>query len=263
MSDQVVKISGLSCVISGSVILDGVDIGIRRGEYLSILGPNGAGKTTLLKCIMKIMPISGGSLEILGKELRQFSQKDLAREIGYVPQGQSGTVPFSVEEFVLMGRYPYLSPFTDVSKEDIAAMRSALETTGISDLAGRKFQTLSGGEKQLVLIAAVIAQGAGILLLDEPSTFLDPGHDREINSLLEKLNRDEGFTIVTVTHDVNRALLSGDRVIMLKQGKVAFTGRPEELIRSRIIDKVFGREFIYVDHPVSGESIIVPEARKR
>ncbi len=259
MSTPAVRVTDLSCVISGTRILDSVSITIDKGSYTSIIGPNGAGKTTLLKCLMRIIPVSTGTIEIMGEELRSYNQRRLARRIGYVEQGRADGFPFTVEEFVLLGRYPHLSPFSDVSKKDIGIMRKSLESTNTAHLAGRMFETLSGGEKQMVLIAAVLAQGAEILLLDEPATFLDPRHSGEIYRMLEDLNRRMGLTVICVTHDINNAILAGDGVVILKSGSVLFCGEPSDMTGSGILEKAFDKTFLYGRHPVTGELITIAD----
>ena len=263
MSTPAVRVSDLCCVISGRRILDSVSVEIGAGTRTSILGPNGAGKTTLLKCLMRIVRASGGRIEIMGEELGKYSQRRLARRIGYVSQNIVGEIPFAVEEFVLLGRYPHLSPFSNVGKEDRAIAAKALESTETSHLSGRMFETLSGGERQMVLIAAVLAQGAEILLLDEPATFLDPRHASQVDRILEDLNRGMGLTVISVTHDVNNAILAGDRVVVLKSGSVLYSGEPSTMTGSGVLEEAFGKSFIYGRHPVTGDLITIPDAIRK
>jgi iron complex transport system ATP-binding protein len=168
--------------------------------------------------------------------------------------------PFTVEQFVLMGRYPYLSPFSPVSKKDREVVYRSMEQTGTSQFADRRLGTLSSGERQKVYIAAALAQGAEILLLDEPTTFLDYRHQAEIRMLLSQINRTSSATVVTVTHDVNHAVLESDRILALREGQVAFCGPPGEIMKQDILQQVYGTAFLLVDHPDVPLPVIVPHA---
>ncbi len=253
------EIKNLSLHFAGKPILNSVSLNIEAGDYLTIIGPNGAGKTSLLKCLMRIYSGSHDSIFFQRQSITQFSQKKLARQISYVPQSNDRVYPFTVEEFVLLARYPHLSPFSSISKEDKRIVGEALQLTGTEDLAERQLGTLSGGERQTVFIAAAIAQGAKTMLLDEPTTFLDPKHEAEIYRILSRLNREMGMTIVAVTHDINNAVLNSNRTIILKNGLVAFAGPSGEIMKNKILEKAFEKTFTFIEHPLSGQRIIVPE----
>ena len=255
---DVIQIRNFSFRLGSKEILRDVSFAVRQGEYLSIVGPNGAGKTTLLKCIDRLLAGGSGEIEICGRPLQSYSQKELARLIGYVPQADGRGLPFTVEQFVLMGRYPYLTPFSAVSKEDRLAVREALELTGTSQFADRLLDSLSGGERQKVYIAAALAQGAGVLLLDEPTTFLDYRHQIEIRGLLARANKQSGVTIVAVTHDVNHAALESDRMVALWEGRVVFCGLPGEIMKPDVLGRIYGTSFLLVDHPRAGLPVILP-----
>ncbi|MFC1489724.1 ABC transporter ATP-binding protein [Candidatus Latescibacterota bacterium] len=235
-----------------------ISLSVNEGEYVSVIGPNGAGKTTLLKCLMRIYTGGTGHISISGKPIESYKQKELAKLLSYVPQGDSRSLDFTAYEFVMMGRYPYLSPFTSLSGDDKKAVNDALEATETVHLRDRYLNTLSGGERQNVFIAAAIAQGSNILLLDEPTTFLDPKHQYDINKTLKRVNRTQGFTIVSVTHDINNASLLSSRIILLKDGSVAFTGKPTEVMCNDVLEAVYGKEFLFVDHPSTGHPVIIP-----
>ena len=195
-----------------------------------------------------------------GLQAERMGQRALAKRISYVPQSEGRFSPFTVEEFVLLGRYPFRSPFTSIRPEDRAAVREALRLTRIDHLAARRIDTLSGGERQTAFIAAAIAQGSGVLLLDEPTTFLDPKHEVDIRMILRRLNRDLGRTIVSVTHDINAAALESDRVVILKDGRVIFTGTAEEVMDDAVLSGAYGKPFVFVEHPSAGRRIVVPDA---
>jgi len=238
-----IRIQNLVCKLGGRAVLDGVSLEIPERGSVAILGPNGAGKTTLLKCVARIVRAASGSVEILGRNASIYSQRDLARVLSYVPQADARYLPFRVSEFVLLGRYPHLSPFSTLTPEDRRAADAAMDRTETREFAERPIDTLSGGERQRVFIAAALAQGARILLLDEPATFLDYKHQVEVVELLRRLNRDEGVTLVSVTHDANNAARLGDHAIALKAGRVHFSGAMPELLAEGVLESVFDTPF--------------------
>ena len=259
--EPVIAIRNFSFRLGKKPILRDITFSVCRGEYLAIVGPNGAGKTTLLRCIDRIVTGGTGQIEVLGRPLHAYRQKELARQVSYVPQADGRIFPFTVAQFVLMGRYPYLSPFSAVSRQDRQAVQEALEMTGTSEFAERLLDTLSGGERQKVYIAAALAQGASVLLLDEPTTFLDYRHQAEIRGLLARANRRSGVTIVAVTHDVNSAALESDRIVALREGMVAFCGPPGELMKPDVLQRIYGTALLLVDHPAAPFPVIVPQPR--
>ena len=256
--ENVIRLRNFSLRLGKKEILRDVSFDVHRGEYLTIVGPNGAGKTTLLKCIDRILTGGRGEIEVYGRPLGDYRQKELARLISYVPQADGHVLPFTVEQFVLMGRYPYLSPFSAVGKEDRHAVSEALQQTGTLEFADRMLGTLSGGERQKVFIAAAMAQGAKVLLLDEPTTFLDYRHQTEIRALLARANRRSGVTVVAVTHDVNTAVLESHRIVALREGSVAFCGLPEDIMTAEALQRIYGTSFLLIDHPQTRLKVIVP-----
>ena len=260
MNDVAIKIENLRFSYGLRNALKDITLTVRKGEYLSIVGPNGAGKTTLLKCVNRIYRGNTGSIQVAGKPLRQYSQKELACSVAYVPQASGRRrPPFTVYEYVMMARYPYLSPFSTVSPEDKKAVARALEETETSPLADRYMDTLSGGECQKVYLAGALAQGVHILLLDEPTTFLDPKHEADIQALLWRSNHKKSTTIVSVTHDINRATLASDRVVAMKEGAIVFDGTSKEFMTNAVLEKIYSRSFIFTKHPQSDKTVIVPE----
>jgi iron complex transport system ATP-binding protein len=255
-------VQGLKCRIRGKLILDSVSFSVGRGELLALIGPNGAGKTTLLKCLMRIIPFDDGSVELCGKDVNSLRQKSLARCASYVPQADSRYLPFTAGEFVMTGRYPHLSPFTSCSAEDRGVVYEAMKVTGTSELKDRRMSSLSGGERQLVMIAAALAQESPIMLLDEPAAFLDPGHEHKVMRLLGEINERLGTTIVMVTHDINRAILTGGLALVLDRGRVEYFDRTGNLASSGVLERIYERRFAYVRHPVAGCDIIVPEVTR-
>jgi iron complex transport system ATP-binding protein len=258
-SPPLVQIRGLSVRLGGRHVLDDVSFGIAPGEYMVIVGPNGAGKTTLLRCLVRILR-GEGSIELGGRPVESYRQRELARLIAYVPQFGNWAAPYTVEQFVAMARYPHLSPFSSLSPEDHRAVREALERTRTRQFAQRMLDTLSGGERQQVGIAAALAQGARLLLLDEPTTFLDYRHQAEVLALLRAANRETGVTILAVTHDLNHAALEADRAVALREGKVAFCGTARDLMQADVLRRVYATDLLLIKHPATAIPVFVPHA---
>jgi ABC-type cobalamin/Fe3+-siderophores transport system ATPase subunit len=249
MHSRIIQIENLSISLSGNEILKGISLHVGEGEYVSIIGPNGAGKTTLVKCIAGIHREWKGSILIDGKPFAEHGSKDLAKLQSYVPQAEGRTNPLTVEEFVAMGRYPHLSAFTTMKQEDHGAIEEALGRAGLLSFRHRKMNTLSGGERQMAFIAAALAQGSRILLLDEPSTFLDYRHQANVASILKSACRESGITVVAVHHDVNTAAACSDRIHAIKGGTIAFEGTPEETANADILRDIYGTEFRITPSP--------------
>ncbi len=256
--DTIIRVSDFSFRLGKKQILRDVSFSVSRGQYVSIVGPNGAGKTTLLKCIDRILIGGTGRIEIAGRPLESYRQKELARLISYVPQADGRVFPFTVEQFVLMGRYPHLSPFSSIGREDRQAVAHAMELTDTRQFAERQLDTLSGGERQKVYVAAALAQGADILLLDEPTTFLDYRRQAEIRDLLVRVNAESGVAVLAVTHDVNIAALESHRIVALREGEVVFSDTPEALMTPEVLRRIYGTSLVLVDHPQAPLPVVVP-----
>lgn len=240
------------------VLLSDVSFDVLTGEYAAILGPNGVGKTTLLRCILRIVDDWKGEILLNGLSVRRLSQRKIATQIAYVPQTFSTVFTFTVRQFVEMGRFPHGSFFAGLTNEDRKIVEESLNLMGTLDFAERTIDTLSGGERQKVLLTAAFAQRPDLLLLDEPTTFLDYKHQEEIAELLRRINQEKGTTILMVTHDINRAVLDADRIIAFSDQKIAFNGSCEELLQSERLESIFGTEFERMVHPRNGRTIIVP-----
>ena len=260
MTEPLVEIRDLSFAFGRTPVLHAVSLTIEAGDYVAMIGPNGAGKTTLLKQINRLLPAGQGTVQVAGRPVGAYRQAELARLVGYVPQAEGRSWPFTVREFVLMGRYPYLSPFTPVSRNDRAVVDEVLELTETAPFAQRKMDTLSGGERQRVLIAAALAQQARLLLLDEPATFLDPPHQAHVLRVLRRVNREQGVTILAVTHDINTAVLSSRTIVALKGGRMVHRGPSASLLDDPVLEQVYGMRFQFAVHPATGRRVVVPEA---
>jgi iron complex transport system ATP-binding protein len=249
MSSPIIQIENLSIELSGNSILKGVSLDIEKGHYLSIIGPNGAGKTTLIKCIAGIHRGWEGDIRIDDKPFNDYDSRALGRLQSYVPQAEGRSNPLTVADFVAMGRYPHLSAFTTMKADDYAAIDDAIRRAGLDDFRHRKMSTLSGGERQMAFIAAALAQGAEILLLDEPSTFLDYRHQAEVASILRSACRENGITIVAVHHDINTAAASSDRICAIKDGKIIFEGTPAETANAEVLHHIYDAQFEVTPSP--------------
>src|SRR5262245_24428308 len=242
-------------------VLDGVSFDIERGTIVGLLGPNGSGKTTVVRMMAGMLRPDSGRLELDGASVTEMPRRDLARRVALVPQETHSTFDFSVIDMVLMGRYPHLGPFELERPADLTIARTALRSTGTEALESRSFATLSGGEKQRVIIAAALAQASDILLLDEPTTALDLGYQFEIAALLKRLNREHGTTMVVSTHDLNLAAALCERVVLLKSGRVIAHGPTADTLTAHNIRLLYDVEADVQFHARAGHLTVVPLGR--
>lgn len=229
-------------------IIDNISMSLSRGEFLGIIGPNGAGKSTMLRLLCGILRPKQGEIQLFGKNLHEQSQRTIAQNIAFVPQETHFALNFSVEDVVLMGRYPYKRPFQPEDQKDHMAVEHAMNAANVEQFRNRPINSLSSGERQRVVIARALAQAPRILLLDEPTSHLDLHHQHTIMELLEKLN-DEGISIVVVHHDLNLASLYCKNLILIHEGKIYAEGKPAELLNKRMLKEVYGTEVTIVRHP--------------
>jgi len=259
MNPPALRIESLAFSVDGKSILSNVDVTMKAGEKWSVIGANGAGKSTLLKCLIRVHTGWTGKIELFGRSLRHYSQRELARKTAYVPQpGEDQRFPFTARQFVAMGRYAYAGFFGSSGAGDGAAVDLAMRQARVLEFADRTLDTLSGGERQKVFIAAALAQQGDILLLDEPTTFLDYRHQVEVSRILDEINRQNGTTIIMVTHDVNAAVLTGGKVLALKQGRPVWIGPAAELAGAGKLTEIFDTSFRFIEDPLSGRRLVVP-----
>jgi iron complex transport system ATP-binding protein len=253
--DVLLEAAGIGWESAGVRIVGPIDLGIARGESVSLVGPNGAGKTTLLRLLVGVLRPASGEARWRRRPLPSIARRELARHVAYVPQVRPARVPFSVRQLVMLGRYPYLSPLQLAPREaDFAAVARAIELVDLADLVERRVDELSGGERQAVYIAAALAQESEMLVLDEPTTHLDPRHQRRIARLLLRLHREEGKSILMATHDLNLASRVASRVVALRDGWVIGDGDPSALLRPGPLGELFEAPFDLVrdgEHPVT------------
>ena len=245
----------------GAQALDDISVSVSRGSIVGLIGPNGSGKTTLVKVLNGTLRPSRGSVSVEGAPVATFTRRDLAKRIAVVPQETHVTFDFTAVEIVLMGRYAHLGAFALEGPADMAVARRALGATGTEALASRQFATLSGGEKQRVVIAGALAQSSDILLLDEPTAALDVGFQFEIASLLVRLNREHGTTMVVSTHDLNLAAMLCTELVLMKSGRVLAKGPTNDVLTAPNIRQLYGVEADVAFHPRAGHLTVVPLAR--
>lgn len=246
----------VSFEVEGRPVLEDVEVEIGNSESVAIVGVNGAGKTTLLRLLANVLGPTSGSLSLRGAPYGAVGQRALARVLAYVPQVRPARVPLTVRDVVLLGRYPHQPRWGfGYSTSDFSAVTEALEVTGLEDLADRPLAELSGGERQGVYIASALAQEAECLLLDEPTTYLDPGHQRRIAHLLRELTRRDRRTVVFASHDLNLAYALADRVIVLARGRVEAVGPTAEVLERALLERVYEAPFhIQAPAPGAGEA---------
>lgn len=221
-------------------ILKNIEWEFNKSKFYGIVGPNGSGKTTLLKLIAQLLKVEQGTIQLFGKDITNYKEKERARRVAFVPQILDMTFAFSVEEIVSMGRYPYMDSFGELNETDKSIIEKALKKTELLSLKERKVNTLSGGELQRVILARAIAQQTDILLLDEPISHLDIHHQLGILKMIKSLCESQDLTAICVMHDLNLTMKFCENVIMLKDGEVFSAGATKEVLNKGNIKDVYG-----------------------
>ncbi|MCL5070212.1 MAG: ABC transporter ATP-binding protein, partial [Actinobacteria bacterium] len=257
-TNTILEIKDLSFSYGSSTVLDGLDFEIQEGSFVSILGPNGSGKSTLINLISKVLKGYEGCIKISGKDIKNLSSREIAKLAAVVPQYSNPGFDFTVEEMVIMGRFPYVSRFGSEKSEDFDMAESVMEKTKLLGLSKKKFNELSGGEKQRVVIAQALVQNTPIILLDEPTSHLDINFQIEIMDLFYNLNLNEGKTIIGVFHDINLAANYSKTAIFLKEGKIYSFGEIGSTITKENIKNVFKSDVLVGRNPFTGKVYISP-----
>ncbi len=252
------SIENLSVQFAGKTLLSNINLDFQQGDYLCVLGANGAGKTTLLKTLMGIIKLSAGEVLLHRQDLFTLSQKQLAKQLSYVAQVHNHVLYFKVDEFIKMARYPYHSGFSDWSNSDQIAFDQAVSITNTEAFLSRQITSLSGGERQRIMIAAALCQQTPILLLDEPSSYLDPHHQIEVHQLIQVLNQQHNISVIEVTHDLNHACQCAKHILALKQGRVLWHGAAAAFLDATELEQLYDQHFVFTQHPQTGAKIALP-----
>jgi iron complex transport system ATP-binding protein len=242
-------------------VLQDVNLHVVPGEVLAVIGPNGAGKTTLIRAISGVQPIQAGMILVGGQDLTSVSPQCKARLLAVVPQARQLPEDFTVVNTVLLGRTPYLNWLGSAGENDYALAQSAMELTQLTQLANRRVGELSGGEQQLVLLARALAQDAPLLLLDEPTTYLDLQHQSTLLNLVRRLAVEKRLAVLMVLHDLNLAGLYADRVVILVGGKVFAAGSPTEVITAQNLAEIYRIPVSVITHPEYGTPLVLPDGK--
>lgn len=254
---------GLTLGYAGVDIVHGLDLVVPDGLVTVIVGANGCGKSTLLRGLARLLKPRAGSVELDGRPLKEWASADIARVMGLLPQNPVAPDGITVADLVGRGRYPHQGWFRRWSAEDDAAVEAALAATHTTELADRTLAELSGGQRQRVWVAMVLAQDTDLVLLDEPTTFLDISHQVDLLDLLDELNHVHGKTVVMVLHDLNLACRYAHHIVAMKAGTVVAQGTPQDVITAEVVDDVFGLPCRVVPDPVTGTPLVVPLGRQR
>ncbi|MGW0329739.1 ABC transporter ATP-binding protein [Nocardia sp. NPDC003183] len=245
----------------GTTISDQLSVDIPDGKFTVIIGPNACGKSTLLRALARLLTPESGTVLLDGKPISSYPAKQVARQIGLLPQTSTAPDGIRVADLVARGRYPHQTLLRQWSKADEEAVTSAMTATGVTELSARMVDELSGGQRQRVWIAMVLAQDTPLILLDEPTTYLDIAYQIQLLDLCRSLNRESGRTVVAVLHDLNHAFRYADHLVAMRDGRVVATGAPADIVTAELVDEVFSLRCRIVDDPETGTPLVIPLAQ--
>ncbi|MGQ0626123.1 MAG: ABC transporter ATP-binding protein [Sporichthyaceae bacterium] len=254
---------GLRIGYGDSLVIDGLDVELMTGQITTVIGPNGCGKSTLLRALGRLLSLRGGHVVLDGRQIDKMPTREVARILGILPQSPIAPEGLTVADLVSRGRHPHQAWYRQWSSGDQDAVGEALRWTGIADLAERTVDTLSGGQRQRAWISMALAQGTDLLLLDEPTTFLDLSHQVEVLDLVERLHAEAGRTVLMVLHDLNLAARYSHRLIAMKDGAIVASGPPAQVLTEALLAEVFALDARVVPDPVAGSPLVVPIGSRR
>ncbi|MBP2404540.1 ABC transporter ATP-binding protein [Streptomyces syringium] len=249
---------GLTLAYEDRTVVDTLDLDVPDGEVTVVVGPNACGKSTLLRALGRLLKPKGGSVLLDGEELARIPTRRIAQSLGLLPQTPVAPEAITVADLVARGRQPHQRWWQQWSETDERAVTDAMARTDVSALAERAVDELSGGQRQRVWIAMALAQETDLLLLDEPTTYLDIAHQVEVLDLVRQLNHERGRTVVAVLHDLNQAARYADHLVAMKAGRVIARGRPSEIVTTELVREVFGLDSVVVPDPVTGSPLVIP-----
>lgn len=252
---------GLRLGYGPRVICDDLSVTVPHARFTAIVGPNGCGKSTLLRSLCRLMRPLAGQVCLDGQDIHRMPTRQLARRMGLLPQSSQAPAGITVGDLVARGRYPHQGLFRQWSEDDVHAVKRAMAATGVTELARSEVDQLSGGQRQRVWVAMVLAQQTPLLLLDEPTTFLDIAHQIDLLELFRGLNRDHGHTLVAVLHDLNQACRYADHLVVMDSGRIVAEGEPARLMTRDLVADVFGLDAVIIEDPVSGTPLMIPRGR--
>nr|WP_202439300.1 ABC transporter ATP-binding protein [Streptomyces sp. SID8356] len=251
---------GVTVGYGGRAVIDGLDVEIPPGVVTTIIGPNGCGKSTLLRTLTRLLKPADGTVVLDGEDIAKLRTRDVAKKLGLLPQAPVAPEGLTVGDLVARGRHPHQSWLRQWSSDDAGVVERALAMTGVADLADRPVDSLSGGQRQRVWISMTLAQGTDLLLLDEPTTYLDLAHAIDVLDLVDDLH-ESGCTVVMVLHDLNLATRYSDNLIVMRSGRILAQGHPRDVITSGLLHEAFGLQATVIDDPVGDRPLIVPIGR--
>ncbi|MDZ5472169.1 ABC transporter ATP-binding protein [Bacillus sp. 31A1R] len=260
---QAIETKSLTLSYGDSIIINELDVKIPKGEITVFIGGNGCGKSTLLRSIARLLKPKSGAVLLEGKAIAKMSTKDVAKQMAILPQSPIAPEGLTVMQLVKQGRYPYQNWFKQWTQEDEEKVNAALKATGIEDLKERPVDSLSGGQRQRAWIAMTLAQDTDLVLLDEPTTYLDMTHQIEILDLLFELNEKENRTIVMVLHDLNLACRYAHNIVAIKDKQIFAQGKPEHVINCNLVKNVFGMDCEVTIDPLFGTPLCIPYGKGR
>ncbi|MFD4899323.1 ABC transporter ATP-binding protein [Streptomyces sp. NPDC048511] len=251
---------GITVGYGGRTVIDGLDVTVPPGLITTIIGPNGCGKSTLLRTLTRLLKPTAGAVVLDGEDIVKLRTRDVARKLGLLPQAPVAPEGLTVADLVARGRHPHQSWLRQWSSDDVSVVERALAMTGVSDLADRPVDSLSGGQRQRVWISMTLAQGTDLLLLDEPTTYLDLAHAIDVLDLVDDLH-ESGRTVVMVLHDLNLATRYSDNLVVMRDGSILAQGHPRDVITADLLHEAFGLRAKVIEDPVGDRPLIVPIGR--